>query len=145
MVLGGAALLASLFLTWSHQYPRSLLAVPGLNVALRGVPRDATAWQVYSAADVVLAAIAVSTVAVALIGQAGARIAAGVAAAIGLAFVAHAMSVPPTNGLDVVNPAAPAGGYIGRAYASDGVGETVALAGLALTLAGAFLGLPSRR
>lgn len=146
MVAGGAALFASLFLTWSHQFPPSLRSVPALSVALRGVPPDATAWQVYSIADVLLATVAAALVAVALAGHRGARIAVALAAAIGLAFALHAMSVPPTNGLDVVNPASPSHSYIGRAYARAGVGETVAVAGLAAGLVGALLGaLPRRR
>ena len=147
LVLGGATLLVSLFLAWSHQFPASLLSSPGLNVALRGVPRNPSAWQVYSIADVLLALIGAASLAVALVGRRSARVVVGAAAAIGLAFAIHAMNVPPTNGLDVVNPAAPGRGYIGRLYATAGVGETVAVIGLGLTLLGVLLGLtrPRRR
>ena len=145
MVVGGAALLAALFLTWSHQFPPSLRSVPALSIALKGVPSSATAWQVYSIADVLLAVLAAALVVVALAGHRGARIAVGLAAAVGLAFALHAMSVPPTNGLDVVNPAAPGRSYINGAYARAGVGETVAVAGLAVGLVGALLGLRGRR
>jgi len=145
MVVGGAALLAALFLTWSHQFPPSLRSVPALSIALKGVPSSATAWQVYSIADVLLAVLAAALVVVALAGHRGARIAVGLAAAVGLAFALHAMSVPPTDGLDVVNPAVPGRSYVGRAYASAGVGETVAVAGLAIGLVGALLGLRFRR
>lgn len=144
MVVGGAMLLASLFLTWSHQFPASLQSASGLNVALRGVPRNPTAWQVYSVADVLLALIAAGLVAVALRGRRGARAVVLVAAALGLAFAAHALAAPPTNGLDVVNPAAPERGYIRGAYAGAGVGETVAVVGLALGVLGASLALRTR-
>ena len=145
LLLGGLTLLVSLFLPWSHQFPASLQSVPGLSVALRGVPRDANAWDVYSVADVLLAVLAAALIAVALVGRRGVRAAVLVAAAIGLAFAVHAMNVPPTNGLDVVNPAAPGRSYIGRMYASSGVGETVAAVGLAMGLVGAGLGLRTRR
>jgi hypothetical protein len=144
MVVGGAVLLASMFLTWSHQFPASLLSVSGLNVALRGVPRNPTAWQVYSVADVFLALLAAGLVAVALLGRRGARAAVLVAAAIGLGFALHALAAPPTNGLDVVNPAAPGRGYIRGTYAGAGPGETLAVVGLALGVLGAGLGLRQR-
>jgi hypothetical protein len=145
LVLGGATLLVSLFTPWSHQFPASLLSTPGLTVALRGVPQNPTAWQVYSGADVLLALLGAASIVVALVGRRSARITVGLAAAAGLAFAVHAMNVPPTNGLDLVNPAAPAHGYIGRTYASAAVGETVAVIGLALVLLGAALGLRTRR
>lgn len=145
LLLGGLTLLVSLFLPWSHQFPASLQSLPGLNVALRGVPRNPDAWEVYVVADVLLALLAAGMIAVALVGRRSARVTVGVAALIGLAFAIHAMNVPPTNGLDVVNPAAPARGYIGRMYASSGVGETVAVVALALGLLGVMLGLSTRR
>jgi hypothetical protein len=145
LVLGGATVLVSLFTPWSHQFPASLLSIPGLTVALRGVPRNPTAWQVYSSADVLLALLGAASIVVALVGRRSARITVGLTAAIGLAFAVHAMNVPPTNGLDLVNPVAPAHGYIGRTYASAAVGETVAVIGLALVVLGAALGLRSRR
>ena len=54
MLLAALVLVLSLFLTWSHQFPVQLRGV----IALRGVPRDPTGWQVYSVADVCLALVA---------------------------------------------------------------------------------------
>lgn len=142
-VAGAAALFGSLFLTWSHQFPASLPAEPGLSVALRGIPRNPDAWQVYSVADVLLALLAAALAAVALRGSRRARLAVLLPAAVGLAFAVHASGRPPTNGLDVVNPAAPGRGYIASRYATPGVGETVAVVGLAVALAGLGLGLAS--
>ena len=54
IVAGAVALFASLFLTWSHQFSPAFLAAWGTSDALRGVPHDPTAWQVYASADVLL-------------------------------------------------------------------------------------------
>jgi hypothetical protein len=143
MVAGGAALLVSLFLTWTHQFPASLRSVPGLNVALRGVSANPSAWQVYSVADVLLALVAVALMLAALRLGRRARLALVAPAAVGLAFVAHAAGNPPTNGLNVVNPRTPARGYVAGRYARAGVGETVAIVGLATAVVGLGLGLAS--
>jgi len=142
-VAGAVALFASLFLVWSHQFPPALARQPGLSVALRGIPADPDGWQVYSIADVLLAVLATALAGVALRGSRRARLALVVPAAVGLAFAIHAAGTPPTNGLDVVNPAAPARGYLGSRYATAGEGETVAIVGLAVALAGLGLGLVS--
>ena len=138
VVVGAAGLLASLFLTWSHQYPPSLRKVPGLAPALSGVPRDASAWQVYSAADVLLAILAAGLVAVVLVGFGRSRWPAAGAVLIALAFTAHALSVPPTNGLNIVLPTAATPAYA-SALAAAGVGETVAMVALVLALCGLLL------
>jgi hypothetical protein len=135
VVVGAAGLLASLFLPWSHQYPRSLRALPGLPLALAAVPRDATAWQVYSVADVLLAALAAGLVAVVIAGFGRSRWPAAAAILIGLAFTFHALSVPPTNGLDIVLPTAATPRYA-SALAAAGIGETVAIAALVIALCG---------
>jgi hypothetical protein len=142
-MLGGAiGLFVSLFLTWSHQLPRPVLDAVGASPVLRGVPADPTAWQVYSAVDVLLALLAASLVAVAVLGASRrVRVALLVAAGIGLAFAVHARSVPPTNGALIVNPAA-APAYL-HDPATPGTGETVAI--IALGLAGAGLGLSLAR
>lgn len=138
-MLGGAAgLFASLFLTWSHQLPRSVLDAVGSSPLLVGVPRDPTAWQVYSAVDVLLALLAASLLAVAVLGAPRRlRIALLLAAGIAIAFTVHARSVPPTSGVLVVGPAA-APGYL-RDPATPGAGETVAI--FALGAAGVGLSL----
>jgi hypothetical protein len=136
---GAVGLFAALFLTWSHQLPRGLLAAAGGSPALRGVPRDPTAWQVYSIADVLLALLAAALVAAALVGRSW-RIRAGllVAAGLALAFTLHALSVPPTNGVLLINPAASPPAYLPSA-ATAGAGEPAAIVSLAV--AGAGLGL----
>jgi hypothetical protein len=143
MVLGGATLFVSLFLTWSDQIPPSVLTAYGGSEALRGVPRNPTAWQVYSVADVLVAVLAAAVLAVALRGGSG-RLRLGVLAAVALAlaFVIHAASVPPTNGVLLINPASSQ--YLPRA-ATSGAGETVALVALALAATGLGVSLIAGR
>lgn len=136
IVFGGVGLFGSLFLTWSHQFSAAFLGQWGNSPELQGVPRDPTAWQVYSAADVILALLAALLVGVALIGNRPARLVALAMAAIGLAFAVHALSVPPTNGATIFDPA-------GNRYAPNspapGPGETVAVVSLGVALAGLVL------
>ena len=127
---GAAALFSSLFLTWSHQFPASLLKIPGLDIALRAVPRNPTAWQVYSVADVLLALVAATLVFVAFLGTRAARLLALVPVAVALAFVVRATSVPPTNGVGVA--------FLTN-HPASGTGETVALVALGVALAGLAL------
>jgi hypothetical protein len=140
IAIGALALLGSLFLTWSHQFSAGFLARFGSSEVLRGVPRNATAWQVYSAADVLLALVAVGLLGIALAGNRRVRIGALVAAAAGLVFALRALSEPPTNGANVFNPAL----SVPQLYpsgASAGAGETVAIVGLLLAIAGLALSL----
>jgi hypothetical protein len=142
IALGAVGLFASLFLTWSHQISSTLLAVPGTHVALQGVPPDPTGWQVYSVADVVLAALAVALALGALIGRRRFLAILVPFVLLGLAFVVHALSSPPTNGVRLVNP-----GTVIPQYApiapTAGVGESVALIALLLTLGGILISLIS--
>lgn len=133
VVFGAATLLGSLFLAWSHQFSAPFLAQFG--AAINGVPHDPTAWQVYSAADIVLALLALGLVATALFGTHGARLVAALAAAVGIAFVAHALAVPPTDGANIFNPALSVPDYASPG-STTGPGETVALIGLLLALGG---------
>jgi hypothetical protein len=142
IALGAGGLFASLFLTWSHQFSPGLLAVPGARVGLRGVPQDPTAWQVYSVADVVLAALAAALALAALAGARRFRLVMLPFAAAGLAFVVHALSSPPTNGVRLVDPGPLIPGYAG-VVPTAGVGETVALAGLLVVMVGIGLSLIS--
>jgi hypothetical protein len=132
-VLGAATLLGSLFLTWSHQFSAPFLVEFG--PAISGVARDPTAWQVYSAADIVLALLAVGLLASALFGTRGARWVAVIAAGIAIAFVIHALAVPPTDGANIFNPALSVPDYASPG-STAGPGETVALIGLLLALLG---------
>lgn len=136
---GAALLLASLFFTWSHQYQPGVLAVPGMSTALAGVPRDPDAWQVYSVMDVLLALLACGLALTSVRGGSG-RVALLVLSAVALAFVAHALAAPPTDGVDVIVPGQTR--YLSRG-ATAGPGESLALAALALALVG--LGLSSNR
>jgi hypothetical protein len=138
MVGGAVVLFASLFLTWSHQFSRPFLLQFGSSDVLRGVPHNPTGWQVYSAADVVLALLAIALVAVAMLGTRPVRVAAAAAGGVALGFTLHALSSPPTNGANIFHAA-----YSVPQYASPGatagVGETVAILGLLLALGGLAL------
>lgn len=140
MLFGAVLLFVSLFLTWSHQLPRSLLDAFANGPAIRGVPRDPTAWQVYSVADVLLALLSAALAVAALRGRSRwARISALVAVGVALAFTVHARSVAPTNGLLLVDPSnSPA--YLPHT-ATPGLGETVAIVALSLAAAGLLLSL----
>jgi hypothetical protein len=138
VVVGGLILFVSLFLTWSHQFSPAFLTVFGTSDLLRGVPHDPTAWQVYSAADVVLALLAAALVAVAMIGTRRLRMVATLAAAIGLGFTLHALSKPPTKGADIFKPSLSIPNY-GPTGATAGLGETVAIIALLIALTGLAL------
>ena len=135
IVVGAVSLFGSLFFTWSHQFSPTFLLEFGSSDLLRGVPHNPTAWQVYSAADVVLALLAAALVAVALVGDRRVRMAATAASAIALGFTLHALSTPPTNGANIFNPAYDVPRYASPG-ASAGVGETIAVIALVLALAG---------
>jgi hypothetical protein len=132
LLFGAVALLVSLFLPWSHQFSHAFLAEWSSTGVLRGIPRDPTAWQVYSVADGALALLVATLLVVALIGGRLRRFAVLLGAAVALAFTVHAASAPPTNG--AVLPA----GSVANSPRS-GAGETVAIAGLAVALAGLAL------
>jgi hypothetical protein len=140
VVLGALGLVVSLFLTWSHQLPRALLAEPGAGIAFQGVPRDPTGWQVYSAADVLLALLAAGLVAAVIVGRRRPRVVALLGIATATAFVAHAVAVPPTNGATLLNTRAAVPSYL-ASMATAGAGETVALASLAIAAVGLGAGL----
>ena len=136
MLLSGPILFGSLFLTWSHQFSRSFLAQYGGSAALRSVPHDPTAWQLYSAADVMLALLAAALVGAALRGTRNFRLALVLPLAVAVAFTLHALTAPPTNGADIFNS------VLGR-YAADspssGGGEITALLGLVIGSVGVLL------
>jgi hypothetical protein len=145
ILVGALALFGSLFLAWSHQVTSSLLTVLGpVSSAVQGVPRDPTAWQVYSAADVVLALLALALVAAAAFGSRAVRQCALLAAAIALIFVIHALAAPPTNGTLVYNPSLNVPNYLPSSPGA-GAGETVALLGLLSAIGGLVLSFASER
>lgn len=132
LIIAGALLLfGSLFMTWSHQFSKAFLAEWGGSPVLAGVPRDPTAWQVYSIADVLLAVLALALPVVALLGHRRARLIVLAAGAIAIAFVIHAASVPPTDGAAFFPPAGSAVNH-----PSVGPGEGVAIVGLGAAIAG---------
>jgi hypothetical protein len=133
LLAGAGALLVSLFLPWSHQFSRAFLAQWQPTGALRGVPRDPTAWQVYSTLDIALAAVGAALLGVALHGGRHARVAVLAASALALAFALHALSVPPTSGALLYAPGVPADAAVA------GAGETVAIAGLGVAIAALLL------
>ena len=135
IVLGAALLLTSLFLAWSHQLTPAIARDFGASPALQGVPTDPTGWQVYSAADVLLALLSAGLVVAAVHGSHVTRQVVAVAAALALVFVVHALASPPSNGIVLFNtidnipqppPTSP----------EAGPGETMALIGLLCALAG---------
>jgi hypothetical protein len=138
MVLGAMALLASLFLPWSHQLSSAVRAEYGASAALQGVPASPTAWQVYSAVDVVLALLAGALLAGALRGGRAVRLGLMVALALAVAFTLHALSAPPTNGVTFYDPTLNPPGYTPNPPGA-GRGETLALVALGLGLGGLAL------
>jgi hypothetical protein len=136
MLLAAPVLFASLFLTWSHQFSPAFLAQYGGTPALAGVPRDPTAWQVYSIADVLLAVLAGGLLWAALRGWRGARIAVLIGLLVGIVFTIHALGTPPTRGANLFDPTL-------NAYApnhpTSGAGEVGALVGMFIGLAGVLL------
>ena len=138
IVIGAAVLFGSLFLTWSHQFSSAFLAAWGASDALRGVPHNPTAWQVYSSVDVVLAVLALALVLAALLGNRAARLCAAAGCVIAVVFAAHALAHPPTNGANIFNPALSVPTYASNDPA-PGPGEVVALAGLGVSLGGLAL------
>ncbi len=135
IIAGAVALFGSLFLTWSHQFSPAFLAAWGSSAALQGLPHDPTAWQVYSAMDVIFALLAVGLVVAALAG--GRAVRAGVLVACGVAavFTLRALAVPPTNGANIVDATASTPSYVPNAPTA-GFGETVALVGFGLAIVG---------
>jgi hypothetical protein len=134
MLLAAVLLVVSLFLTWSHQFSPEFWARYRDTAALAGVPRDPTAWQVYSIVDVLLAVLAGCLFAVALRGWPGARIAALLGLAAALVFTIHALGSPPTRGASLFDPSLDV-----RNHPTSGVGEVVALVAIGLGLGGVLL------
>jgi hypothetical protein len=138
MVLGAIALLASLFLPWSHQLSGAVRVQYAASAALQGVPSDPTGWQVYSAVDIGLALLAGALLAGALRGGRAARLGLMVALAIAAAFTLHALTAPPTNGATLFDPSLTPPGYTPNPPRA-GTGETLALGALGLGLLGLAL------
>jgi hypothetical protein len=144
IVAGAAALFGSLFLTWSHQFTPRFVSEFAAFGATGGVPDDPTGWQVYAAADVILTMLAAGLALSAFFGSHAVRVGAIVAALAGLAFVVHALSAPPTNGLLLLNPAQNALTYAPVAPTA-GPGETVAILALVAAVSGLLLSLRADR
>lgn len=141
MVIAGAAVLfGSLFLTWSHQFSRRFLAEWGAAPVLSGVPRNPTAWQVYSIADVLLALLAVSLPAIALTAGRRGRLVLLATAGVALAFTVHALNVAPTNGAAFYQPMLGTPGYVPN-MPTAGPGEPLAIVGLGIAMVGLLLTL----
>jgi hypothetical protein len=138
MALSALLLFGSLFLTWSHQFSKPFLAQYGSTAALVGIPHDPNAWQVYSAADVLLALVAAGLLAVALWGGRTRRVALALVLAVSLAFTVHALGTPPTNGAVIFQPNATPPRYAPDTPA-PGPGEDVALVALLMGIAGVAL------
>lgn len=141
LVLFSAVLLAiSLFLTWSSLSPAYVALADRLQT-IGGVTRSPDAWQVYSAADVVLAVLAAGLLWVALAGPRRARMVTLVSCALALAFVIHALGTPPTNGApNAFRPGPDVRAYVAPAP-TPGTGETVAIIALIGAIGGLSLSL----
>jgi hypothetical protein len=138
MFLGAPILFGSLFLTWSHQFSPAFLAQYAHTPALEGVPRDPTAWQVYSIVDVLLAILAAGLMAAALRGTRNGRIAVLIGLVIAAAFTVHALGTPPTRGADLFDPSLRPPAYTPD-HPRSGAGEIVAMIGLGLGIVGVLL------
>jgi hypothetical protein len=142
MVAAAVLLLVSLFLVWSHQLSPTIVRRYASTGTFDGVPRAPDAWQLYTAADVLLALVAAALLVAALWGARVLRLVLIGAVAVAMAFVAHAIVVPPTNGANVFDPQT--GAYVATG-ASSGAGEPLALAALALAAAALLLSLAGDR
>jgi hypothetical protein len=138
MLLAAPILLVSLFLVWSHQFSRPFLARYARLPVLVGVPRDPTAWQVYSVADVLLAVLALGLLLVALRGARAGRLAVLLGLGVALAFVIHALAVPPTSGADLFDPALHPPNYTPN-HPGSGGGEVVAIIALVMGTVGVLV------
>ncbi len=138
MLLGAPILFLSLFLTWSHQFSPAFLAEYGHTAALQSVPRDPTAWQVYSIVDVLIALLSLCLLAAALRGSRHWRIAVLLGLLVALAFTIHALGAPPTRGANLFDPSLKPPGYTPD-HPTSGPGEVVALVGLGLGIGGVLL------
>jgi hypothetical protein len=138
MFLGAPLLFASLFLTWSHQFSPAFLVQYGNTPALQGIPRDPTAWQVYSIVDVLLAILAAGLMAVALRGTRNGRIALLIGLVTATAFTLHALGTPPTRGANLFDPSLRPPRYTPD-HPQSGAGEVVALVGIGLGIIGVLV------
>jgi hypothetical protein len=138
MLCSAPILLASLFMTWSHQFSASFLIRYADSPALRGVPRDPTGWQVYSVADVFLAALAAALLTAALRAGRGGRLAVLLGLVLALVFTVHALGTPPTSGAALFDPTLNPPGYTPN-HPTSGIGEVFALVGLGLGAGGTLL------
>lgn len=144
IVLGAALLFGSLFLTWSHQLSPIVVSSFGRSPALQGVPSDPTAWQVYTAADVLLTLLALAFLVAVALGSRAARQLAAAGAAVALVFVVHALASPPSNGVVLFNTVSNVPQPVPDAPTA-GPGETLAVVGLLLALAGLALSFAAER
>lgn len=133
-------LTVSLFLPWSS-LSSAYVAVADRLHTLQGVATDPDAWQVYSAADVLLFVLAVMLVYTALAGPRAGRVVALVATVLALAFTIHAEAVPPTNGApSAFRPGLGVGSTV-TPDPSSGAGEAAAIIALLVALGGLGLSL----
>ncbi len=142
MLVAALALLASLFMVWSHELSPAMLQRYADSGTFTGVPADPNAWQVYTAADVLLALLALGLIVAALLGDRVMRLVLLGAVAIALAFVVHALGTPPTDGASVFDAAT--GRYLATG-ATAGPGELVALIALSVAAAALLLSFAADR
>ena len=140
VLISAFVLTVSLFLPWSSLSSTYVSVADRLHT-LQGVATEPDAWQVYSAADVLLFVLAVVLVYMALAGPRAGRVVALVATLLALAFTIHAESRPPTNGApSAFRP----GQDVGSTVAPDpssGAGEAAAIIALLVAVGGLGLSL----
>jgi hypothetical protein len=140
VLFSALVLLLSLFLTWSSLSPAYVALADRLRT-LQTIPRDPTAWQVYSVADILLALLAAVLLGVALKASKRARICTLVATVLALAFVIHAEGSPPTSGAPTdFRPGVGGPSYVAPSP-SPGGGETAARSALLAAIGGITLSL----
>lgn len=140
VLFSAIVLLLSLFLSWSSLSPAYLALADKLQT-LRGVPRDPTAWQVYSAADVLLLLLVAALMGVALMGPRKARVWTLVACVVALAFAINAEGSPPTNGAATALRPGVGVPFEVPPAPTPGPGETAAIIALVGAIAGLGLSL----
>ncbi len=148
---GGLGLLGSLFADWRTSPFRNFLFLFGALNRVGGLLQgDRSAWQLYSIADILLAALAVLLVVVAAIDRWQLRAVAVLPTIAGLVFAIRAVVDPPAFltvsevfGTNAAAASVPA--RVVRYFApQSGPGETIAIVALAIALSGLALAIYRR-
>ena len=144
----GALLFFSLFLPWSGHGRGNFLVLFGAQRRLGGFFENLQqdAWQVYSVADVALAAVAVCLILVAVVDTARAAIVGAVVTALALVFRVVELFAPPAVALPASVPPGMARFAARFGFTSGAIhaGEIVAAVSLVVALSGLVAARPPR-